>query len=291
MMSFYILQEAIEIRIDESDYRPQFSGQKHRLVEKWDTYQYVPLLEILTALLSDLSIMEQVDISSECIHSTGLVEDFCDGTAYASHPLFSPDSSALQIVAYYDELEIYNPLGSHVKQHKSGIVFYTIAHISPQYRSQLKVINLAIVATVPIIEKHGIDKVLEPFIRDLNILSGSGLFLSRNGVSRTYKGALLAFLGDNLASNDLGGFKKSFSFSFGSCRTCFVTRSSFVSETFDKRNESSNEAQCKMLDGPTASHYSMTYGVNRHWALMNIDQFSMFGGGLPHDATNSGSFG
>ena len=238
--------------------------------------------------MNDDTIVEQIDTFPQRIHTTGLIEDFCDGSVYSSHPLFSNDSSALQIVAYYDELEICNPLGSHVKQHKLGIVFYTLGNICRQYRSQLKMINLAIVATVPVIEKHGLDKVLQPFIRDLNILSTTGISIPVHGVVRTFKGALLAFLGDNLASNDLGGFKKSFSFSFRSCRTCFVTRdtltSSFLSETFDKREDKTHDTQCKKLDGPTALHYSKTYGINRRSSLMDIKFYSMFGGGLPHDA-------
>ena len=39
-----------------------------------------------------------------------------------------------------------NPLGSHVKKHKLGI-----GNIAPKYRSQLKAINVAIVATLPVI--------------------------------------------------------------------------------------------------------------------------------------------
>ena len=74
-------------------------------------------------------------------------------------------------------------------------------------------INLAVVARVPTgIEKHGLDKVLEPFIADLNSLTTIGITVSVHGVPRTFKGALLAFLADYLASNDLVGFKKSFSF-------------------------------------------------------------------------------
>ena len=42
---------------------------------------------------------------------------------FKTHPLFSEDPCAVQLVAYYDELELFNPLGSHVKQHKLGIVF------------------------------------------------------------------------------------------------------------------------------------------------------------------------
>ena len=70
----------------------------------------------------------------------------------------------MQILGNYDELEICNPLGSHVKRHKVGIVFYTVGNIDSKYRSQLKLINLAVIATIPVIEKHGLDKVLKPVI-------------------------------------------------------------------------------------------------------------------------------
>ena len=100
-----------------------------------------------------------------------MVEDFCDGALFTHHPLFSQDPNALQFVADYYKVLICNPLGAHVKKHKLGIVFYTLGNIAPKFRSQLKLINLAIVATVPIIEKYGLDYVLKPFIADLNTLA------------------------------------------------------------------------------------------------------------------------
>ena len=39
--------------------------------------------------------------------------DFCDSSIFNSHPLFSSDPLALQIGAYYDEV---NPIGSYVKE-------------------------------------------------------------------------------------------------------------------------------------------------------------------------------
>ena len=49
------------------------------------------------------------------------------------------------------------------------------ATVAPLYRSQLKLINLALVATVPVIEKHGIDAILKPVI---NKLASAGISLS-----------------------------------------------------------------------------------------------------------------
>ena len=106
--------------------------------------------------------------SKAVIRTDGLIEDFCDSNLFSQHLLFSQDTYALQIVAYFDEIELCNPLGSHVKQHKFGIVFYTLGNIDPNYRSQLRLTNSAIVAIVPVIEAHVLDKILQPFVDDLN---------------------------------------------------------------------------------------------------------------------------
>ena len=46
------------------------------------------------------------------------IEDFCDGNIFKQHAKFSNDPYALQILAYFDEIEVCNSLGSHVKNTK-----------------------------------------------------------------------------------------------------------------------------------------------------------------------------
>ena len=46
--------------------------------------------------------------------------DFCDGSLFKNHPLFSLEPHALQVMLYFDELEVCNPLGSSAKVHKLG---------------------------------------------------------------------------------------------------------------------------------------------------------------------------
>ena len=50
----------------------------------------------------------------------GFLADYCDGSCYKSHPLYRKDTTALQIIAYFDEVEVCNPLGSHAGVHKIG---------------------------------------------------------------------------------------------------------------------------------------------------------------------------
>ena len=48
------------------------------------------------------------------------IGDFCDGTLFKDHPLYKKDPLALQIIAYYDDVEMCNPLGTHRGINKLG---------------------------------------------------------------------------------------------------------------------------------------------------------------------------
>ena len=192
-------------------------------MQRWDTIQYVPILSTIEKLFQDKGIVDQIYSFPKRIRSDNRMK-FCDGNLYKNHPIFSTDPLALQIIAYYDELELCNPLGTHIKQHKLGLVFFSLGNIHPKYRSPFKAIYLAIAAPSKVVERHGLNTILQPFINDLNKLSSTGIEVTVNGIQRQFKGALLTFLADNLGSNELGGFKLSFSFSFRYCRTCMVPR-------------------------------------------------------------------
>ena len=111
------------------------SGSKRRLIEKQDTYQYVPLLLSLKSLLSDPSVLEQVEQCPLRVRRSGVLDDVCDGELYQSHPLFSVNPLALQIIMFYDELELCNPLGTHFKKHKLSLFLFTLGNIELKHRS------------------------------------------------------------------------------------------------------------------------------------------------------------
>ena len=163
-------------------------------------------------------------------------------------------------IAFYDELELCNPLGTHVKKHKLGIVLFTLSNIHPRHRSSLKATHLVIAATMPVIEKHAIDKILEPFIADLNVLASDGVKVTLNDAERTFQGGLLLWLVHNFATNTVLGFKESFIFRF--CRTCYVTNNRYkmlstVSE-LELSNKRKHCSECDLLEGTLFDHYSKT---------------------------------
>ena len=63
--------------------------------------------------------------------SSNVLSDYCDGSIYKTHPLFSEDPRALQLILYYNDVEVCNPLGSRAKTHKVGDIF--INHMKLYY--------------------------------------------------------------------------------------------------------------------------------------------------------------
>ena len=170
-----------------------------------DKFYYIPLLKTLAQLLQIPCLRKELikpNNSNEYL--------LCDLCIYKNHDFFKSNPHGLQVVAFYDEVETCNPLDSSAKKFKLGCVFFTLTNISPSLRSSLKSIFLAIVAKSTTIKKH-IDSIPKPFINDLKKLYNEGVSVRFAGKNEVWKGALLAFLGDNLASHELGGFKESFS--------------------------------------------------------------------------------
>ena len=72
--------------------------------------------------MRDPTVLEEIHDFPQRMQPNSILKDYCDGDLYRSHPLFSQDCYALQIVAYFDELELCYPLGTHIKKHKVGVV-------------------------------------------------------------------------------------------------------------------------------------------------------------------------
>ena len=125
-------------------------------MEKADTFYYVPLLQTLKTILSNEGMLHELLESRST--TTNLLQDFCHGNIYKSHPLFSTDNQALQIIAYFDELEIANPIGSYVAKHELGCIFFMLGNINPRYRSTHLAFYLVGVAKSEDINHYGIDK-------------------------------------------------------------------------------------------------------------------------------------
>ena len=215
------------------------------------TFYYIPLFESLSRLLEKSEVRNEIE-TPRINHDAKVLKDFCDGSIMNDHPLFKSDKKALQIIAYFDEVEVVNPIGSYVNTHNLGCLFFTLGNIRPSYRSSLKAIYLVSVARVQDIKNYGIDVFLRPFVDELKSLYADGLSIIVGASEQHYYGGLVAFLADTLAAHQVGGFKGSMSFARRICRSCIATRvksqTLFDENLFEIRTPEKHEQQCQSLD-------------------------------------------
>ncbi len=214
------------------------------------------------------------------------MRDMCDGSIFQLHPCFSSDNKTIQVLAYFDEIELCNPLGSSSKIHKVGCLFFTMSNFRPQFRSQLKNIFLVSVANSTIIRKHGIDFFLTPFVDSLKKLNSNGLTVSIGENNYHYKVACFAMLADNLGAHAIGGFKESMSFARRICRSCMATtemiQEHFQESDFELRTPQLHQIQLADMVGSDRVAKSTEYGINRRSILEDIPNFSVVRN-IPHD--------
>ena len=116
----------------------------------------------------------------------GILNDYCDGSNFAQHEVFSKDPHALQVQLYYDDIDICNPIGSKSVIHKLGkftistamiylhssvgLFYYTLCNIHPALRVKVWTIMLVAIVETKHINKYGISEILEPFIESMQQL-------------------------------------------------------------------------------------------------------------------------
>ena len=67
--------------------------------------------------------------------------------AFISCKLSATNPRALLIFLHTDDIEVENPLGSHVKKHKLSMFYFTLGNITPMFRSRAAIQLLAVART------------------------------------------------------------------------------------------------------------------------------------------------
>ena len=206
-----------------------------------------------------------------------VVEDFSDCTFASIPPLFAIDDRSLKILLYYD-VNVANPLTN--KMRRIGFFYYQLENICNKYRSKLKSINLFATCNVHYIKKYGMDKILEPLVEELEILSSdSGYPLEIAGG----ESGVLAVLADTPASQALGGYKERVG---GACRKCCHCMTNwksmqqyFTEEEFLLWDSDWHEQQLHDIENAGSpfleKYFSKQYGVNRRSLFCSIPDFDV----------------
>ncbi|XP_043285551.1 uncharacterized protein [Venturia canescens] len=252
------------------------------LVEVEQAAYIVPLRESLRALLRNKDVKYCVDNPRDN-ENDGVLRNVLDGSFYRTHEFFQENRKALAIILYYDDLEIASPLGSKTSVHKLSMFYWSLANIYPELRSTLQTVNLFAIVKTQFLKKFGVDKILEKFVEEINVLQREGISIEIGQEKFNYKGTLLFVAGDTPASALMGGFKESVA-AFRPCRTCFTTRdewkTSFSEDRFILRNKETHIEQVNNIDQnhltrQGVEYWKKRYGINRRSALLDIDGFDV----------------
>ena len=100
-----------------------------------------------------------------------VLSNFCDGTFFQNHELFSNDPAVLQIVLYFDDINLSNPLTNKV--HKITLFYYQLGNIRKEYRSKLDSIYLLAVCKTSYMGCYGLNCILEPLVKELKSLGSN----------------------------------------------------------------------------------------------------------------------
>ena len=127
-------------------------GAKRQVCDRNDTMVYIPILQSIEQLLSNSRIFGLVTNTSKQ-YREGAIYDVVDGNCFKSNPLFKVHINVLQLILYHDEVEVFNPMGSHIGKYKISWCYYTLANIDPKFRSKLCAIRLLAIVKAKYVAK------------------------------------------------------------------------------------------------------------------------------------------
>lgn len=222
-----------------------------------ETFQYVPVIRVLSQVLSNDKVRDA--ILNEKKSPDGMKSKFIDGDHCKVHPLFSRFPQALRLKIYYDELEILNPLGSKTSVHKLWAFYFVIDNLPRHMNSEVSDIHVLLICCYADIQKYGFEKILAPFISDLEKLeSDQGVEINIKGEKFVLHASISGFCEDGLAVhqvfNHLGPSAKYF------CRMCLYSRRNLHAGSVDfaeERNENLHQRHLASLERNNFSADSM----------------------------------
>ncbi|XP_071793325.1 uncharacterized protein [Asterias amurensis] len=245
---------------------------------KEETFQYVPVLDTIRALLTKEDVFAEV--FNNHFSENEVLKDYCDGLHFKQNALFSAQNMSLQVQLYFDEFNVANPLGNKVQKMKFGGFYFVLGNISPKYRSKLHVIQLATLCLASHLKKYDMNAILAPLLRDIHKLETEGVCIQKDDISHTFYGTISFISADNRGAHFIGGFQTHFN-SGRICRGCNVT-SQTLKDHFNPcrlqlRTKQGYEQQVRIVhENPDLWNL---YGL-KHDSVFNYFHITC---GLPHD--------
>ena len=143
------------------------------------------------------------------------ISDITDSLIYSEAQWFKSNPEALSLQLYSDAVEVTNPLGAAKGEHKLLMVYASVLHIPPRYRSKVDNSFLVLVARYNEV-KDSPQLLFKPLVDDLKDLD-AGITVGEDLV----KAGLLEYCGVKLECDEIGGFQTHFNAGYP-CRHCLI---------------------------------------------------------------------
>lgn len=195
---------------------------------------YYPITDTISAILQNpliLNIIDSYRKAHEKAQEEPEISDILTAELATAKRAVHYDEGSFNLMIYYDEVTIANPLGTAAQKHKIGAFYFTLCEFPPEIRSHLDFIYLLAVGNAETLKSKGIEIVLRPLVNEIRELSSGRVFQTSSG-SRKIRILPFLLLGDTPALNHLIGFKEAVGASFRKCRTCFASKDD-ISKTLE----------------------------------------------------------
>ncbi|CAG9763786.1 unnamed protein product [Ceutorhynchus assimilis] len=239
-------------------------------------FYYVPIIETLKCMLKNSNVFARC-VASEAVNhqNDNCFSDITDGSCFKTSTFFNAPNR-LRLILYQDAFEPCNPLGSAKTKYKIVGIYMLLANLHPWHRSQVEHIQLVSLSHEKDIKLFSFSKILEPLIDELKLLETAGFEFQ--GIH--FRGFLIAVVGDNLGSHQIGGFVESFSTETRFCRYCDISKFP------DRKNNNCLFGKLRTkenyeCDANMASFNGISNGVKTNSVLNELQYFHVCLPGLP----------
>ncbi|KAK3914286.1 Isethionate sulfite-lyase [Frankliniella fusca] len=241
------------------------------------TFQYVPLIKQLTAILNNPVLFNL--IHKETPSTDGHYRSYLDGSEALSHPLVSRYPNIIRLVKWVDDSEVVNPLGSKTAIHKIVNDLFVIHNLPPEENARLRSIHLSSYSyREDLPEDESVDALLAPFFNELDQLeSEEGVSIQVNNAPFTLRATLTAFAADDLGAHELLGLGSPSLNRF--CTLCLITRHEFHSNIFAMgamRTKEMHRRNVEELNRRGAAFALASSGVKRDSILTRRSKYTEF---------------
>lgn len=249
---------------------PHYVAPKTCSLNQDDTFQYVPILETLHKLFANEKFKnEYFAYNNEHQCREGVYERFCCGENFKESEFFQTNRNSIQIQIFFDDVQLTSPLKT--SPHKVCGIYFIVRNFPPEFVSKLDNMYLISLCDSKIVEKHGCNSILEPFVRDLKFLETNGILID----GRLLKGTLVQVSFDNLGGNTIFGFTKGFNSTYY-CRICICTIQQSRSKTAELvckiRSKKHYEEQIMKISQSQAKlPLSETFGIANYCVLNDLN--------------------